>query len=101
MTADGVALASWWWRALAVIIDYAIISATVTVVTFPIWRSLYAAIASYFDAVVNAQRSGSAPPTLSPADLIPASSQLILTAATVGVAMLYQSLLYTSDAADD
>ena len=89
MTADGVALASWWWRALAVIIDYAIISAIVTVVTFPIWRSLFAAIASYFDAVVNAQRSGSAPPTLSPADLIPASSQLILTAATVGVAMLY------------
>jgi uncharacterized RDD family membrane protein YckC len=89
MTADGVALASWWWRALAVIIDYAIISAIVTVVTFPIWRSLYAAIASYFDAVVNAQRSGSAPPTLSPTDLIPASSQLILTVATVGVAMLY------------
>jgi uncharacterized RDD family membrane protein YckC len=89
MTADGVALASWWWRALAVIIDYAIISAIVTVVTFPIWQSLYAAIASYFDAVVTAQRSGSAPPTLSPADLIPASSQLILTGATVGVAMLY------------
>jgi uncharacterized RDD family membrane protein YckC len=89
MTADGVALASWWWRALAVIIDYAIISAIVTVVTFPIWRSLYAAIGSYFNAVVNAQRSGSAPPTLSPTDLIPASSQLILTVATLGVAMLY------------
>lgn len=89
MTADGVALASWWWRALAVIIDYAIISAIVSLVTFPIWRSLYAAIASYFDAVVNAQQSGSAPPTLSPTDLIPASSQLILTVATLGVAMLY------------
>jgi uncharacterized RDD family membrane protein YckC len=89
MTADGVALASWWQRALAVIIDYAIISAIVTVITFPIWRSLYAALGSYFNAVVNAQQSGSAPPTLSPTDLVPASSQLILTVATVGVAMLY------------
>jgi uncharacterized RDD family membrane protein YckC len=89
MTADGVALASWWSRALAVIIDYAIISAIVSLVTFPIWRSVYAAIASYFDAVVAAQRSGAAPPTLSPTDLISGSSQLILTLATVGVAMLY------------
>jgi uncharacterized RDD family membrane protein YckC len=89
MTADGVPLASWWSRALAVIIDYAIISAIVSLVTFPIWRSVYAAIASYFDAVVAAQRSGAAPPTLSPTDLISGSSQLILTLATVGVAMLY------------
>jgi uncharacterized RDD family membrane protein YckC len=89
MTADGVPLASWWSRALAVIIDYAIISAIVSLVTFPIWRSVYAAIASYFNAVVAAQRSGAAPPTLSPTDLISGSSQLILTLATVGVAMLY------------
>jgi uncharacterized RDD family membrane protein YckC len=88
-TADGVALASWWWRALAVIIDYAIISAIVSIVTFPIWRSLYTAIASYFNAVMEAQRSGAAPPTLSPTDLVSGNSQLILTVATLGVAMLY------------
>ena len=89
MTADGVPLASWWSRALAVIIDYAIISAIVSLVTFPIWRSVYASIAAYFDAVLAAQRSGAAPPTLSPTDLISGRSQLILTLATVGVAMLY------------
>jgi uncharacterized RDD family membrane protein YckC len=89
MTADGVALASWWSRALAVIIDFAIISAIVSLVTFPIWRSVYAAIAGYLDAVVAAERSGAAPPTLSPTDLISGNSQLILTVATVGVAMLY------------
>jgi hypothetical protein len=51
-TADGVPLASWWWRALAVVIDYVIISAIVTIVTFPVWQSLYAGWTSYFDAVL-------------------------------------------------
>ena len=42
MTADGVPLASWWWRVLAVLIDSLITTAIVTVITFPVWRSLYA-----------------------------------------------------------
>jgi uncharacterized RDD family membrane protein YckC len=88
-TADGVALASWWWRALAAIIDYMIISAIVGVLTFPIWRSLYGAWTSYFNGVVEAQRQGLAPPTVSLTDLISGTNQLILTVATLGVAMLY------------
>ena len=79
MTADGVALASWWWRALAVVIDYVIITAIVTIVTFPVWRSLYAAWVSYFDAVMDAQRLGVAPPTVSVTDLISGTNQMILT----------------------
>ena len=59
MTADGVPLASWWWRVLAVVIDNVIITAIVTIITFPVWRSLYAALVSYFDVVLDAQRSGS------------------------------------------
>jgi uncharacterized RDD family membrane protein YckC len=88
-TADGVALASWWWRALAAIIDYLIISAIVGVLTFPIWRSLYGAWTSYFNGVLEAQRQGVPPPTVSLTDLISGSSQLILTLATIAVAMLY------------
>jgi uncharacterized RDD family membrane protein YckC len=88
-TADGVALATWWWRALAAIIDYMIISAIVGVLTFPIWRSLYGAWTSYFNGVVEAQRQGLAPPTVSLTDLISGTNQLILTLATLGVAMLY------------
>jgi uncharacterized RDD family membrane protein YckC len=88
MTADGVPLASWWWRALAVLIDGLITTAIVTVITLPVWRSFYAAMASYFNAVMDAQRSGDTPPTLSP-DLISGSSQLILTSVTLAVGMLY------------
>ena len=62
MTADGVPLASWWWRVLAVVIDYLITTTIVTVITFPVWRSLYATMVSYFNAVMDAQRSGGTPP---------------------------------------
>jgi hypothetical protein len=65
MTADGVALASWWWRALAAVIDYMIISAIVGIITFPIWQSLYGAWTAYFNGVLEAQRQGVAPPTVS------------------------------------
>jgi len=89
MTTDGVPLASWWWRVLAVLIDNLITTAIVTVITFPVWRSLYATMVSYFNAVMDAQRSGVTPPTLNATDLISGSNQLILTSVTLGVGMLY------------
>ena len=91
MTADGVPLASWWWRVLAVLIDSLITTAIVTVITFPVWRSLYATLASFFNAVLDAQRSGVAPPTLSPTDLISGTSQLIVTSVTLAVGILYHA----------
>jgi uncharacterized RDD family membrane protein YckC len=89
MTADGVPLASWWWRALAVVIDNMIISAIIAIVTFPVWQSLYAAWTTYFDAVMEAQRLGAPPPTMSVTELISGRNQLILTVATLGIGMLY------------
>lgn len=89
MTADGVALASWWWRALAVVIDYVIITAIVTIITFPVWRSLYAAWVSYFNSVMDAQRLGVAPPTVNMTDLVSGTNQMILTVATIAVGMVY------------
>jgi uncharacterized RDD family membrane protein YckC len=88
-TADGVPLASWWWRALAVVIDYVIVSTIITIVTIPVWRALYAAWVDYFNAVLDAQRSGAAPPPLGMTDLISPDNQLIVTVATLGVGMLY------------
>jgi uncharacterized RDD family membrane protein YckC len=89
ITADGVPLASWWWRVLAVLIDNMIITAIVTVITFPVWRSLYAALISFFNAVLDAQRSGITPPTLNTTDLISGTSQLIVTSVTLVVGILY------------
>lgn len=91
MTADGVPLASWWWRVLAVLIDSLITTAIVTVITFPVWRSLYATLVSFFNAVLDAQRSGVAPPTMNTTDLISGTSQLIVTSVTLAVGMLYHA----------
>jgi uncharacterized RDD family membrane protein YckC len=90
MTADGVPLASWWWRVLAVLIDNMILTAIVTVITFPVWRSLYATMVSYFNAMLDAQQAGLAPPPpLIATDLISGTAQLIVTSVTLGVGMLY------------
>jgi uncharacterized RDD family membrane protein YckC len=90
MTADGVPLASWWWRVLAVLIDNLITTAIVTVITFPVWRSVYETMVNYFNAVIDAQRSGVAPPPpMNAMDIISGSNQLILTVVTLGIGMLY------------
>ena len=92
MTADGVPLASWWWRVLAVLIDSLITTTIVTVITFPVWRSLYATLVSYFNAMLDAQQSGAAaPPPLIATDLISGTSQLIVTSVTLAVGMLYHA----------
>ena len=88
-TADGVPLATWWWRALAMLIDSVMITTIVTIITFPVWRSVYAAWVSYFDGVLEAQRLGVPPPTVNLTDLISPDTQLILTVATLCVGMLY------------
>ena len=66
-----------------------ILSAIVTIVTFPVWQSFYAAWTSYFDAVLEAQRLGVAPPTMVVTELISGRYQLILTVATIVIGMLY------------
>ena len=43
----------------------------------------------FFDAVMEAQRLGVAPPTMSVTELISGRNQLILTVATLGIGMLY------------
>jgi uncharacterized RDD family membrane protein YckC len=88
-TADGVRLAGWWWRVLAAVIDNLIISVVVTLVTFPIWQRMYAAFAVYLEEILDAQRSGGPPPTFDAADLFPLRDQVIFTAVTLGIGMLY------------
>ena len=50
---------------------------------------LYAAWTVCFNAVMEAQRLGAAPPTMSVTELISGRNQLILTVATLGIGMLY------------
>ncbi len=88
-TADGVPLASWWWRALAAVVDNVLSSTVALVIAFPVWRTMYLAVAAYVEAVVAAQQSGAGAPSLSPTSLISSRDQLILTAVSLGVGMAY------------
>ena len=61
-----------------------ITSVVVTVVTFPIWQRMYAALAVYLEAVLDAQQSGGPPPTFDTTGLFPLRDQVIFTAVTSG-----------------
>jgi uncharacterized RDD family membrane protein YckC len=88
-TADGVRLAGWWWRVLATVIDYVITSVLITVVAFPIWRPVYTAFTVYLQAILDAQRSGGPPPVFDPTGLFPLRDQVIFTAISLAIGMLY------------
>jgi uncharacterized RDD family membrane protein YckC len=89
MTADGVRLATWWWRVLAAVIDNLLTSTVALVIAFPVWLSMFDAMAGYFRELLAAQQSGSTPPTMTATELISTRDQLILTAVSLGVGMLY------------
>jgi uncharacterized RDD family membrane protein YckC len=88
-TADGVPLAGWWWRVLATVIDNALLSTVVTVLAAPLWLPVYEAFVSYFEAIVAAQQNGLPPPVMDPNQLFPIRAQVILTALSVGLGMIY------------
>jgi uncharacterized RDD family membrane protein YckC len=90
VTADGVPLAGWWWRVLAALIDNVILSVVVAIVAAPLWLPVYEAFAAYLEAVVEAARAGATtPPVMDPNQLFPVRSQMLLTAVTVGLGLLY------------
>ena len=89
-TADGVPLAGWWWRVLAAVIDNALLSTVVTIIAAPVWLPIYEAFAAYLEAVIEAARAGAAaPPVMDANQLIPIRAQVIVTALSVGLGMLY------------
>jgi uncharacterized RDD family membrane protein YckC len=91
-TADGVPLAGWWWRVLAMVIDIVLLSTVVTILAAPVWLPIYEAFAAYFQAVVEAAQAGAAaPPVMDPNQLVPVRAQVILTALSVGLGLVYHA----------
>lgn len=78
-TADGVPLAGWWWRALAIVIDAFIVGVISSLLTFPIYRRMVQVFTDYFAAAFEAaSRGGGIPPQPSVAEMISSTDQLIL-----------------------
>ncbi len=92
-TADGVLLAGWWQRALAVLIDWIIVSLLVVIPGFGIYSRLIDRMGSFINETVTAAQNGQpAPPTPSPAEILPASDQLTLTLIGLIIGLLYNAL---------
>ncbi|HEY5822107.1 MAG TPA: RDD family protein [Propionibacteriaceae bacterium] len=89
-TADGVPLASWWWRLLATIVDNILVGIVTTALSFPLYRPMIAALSTYFSETVEAARTGGTPPvTPSTTDLLSTGNQFLLVLVTLGVGLAY------------
>jgi uncharacterized RDD family membrane protein YckC len=89
-TADGVPLAGWWWRVLAVLIDSFIVSVVAAVPSFGIYRRLFATFAAFFRESMQAAQAGQPPPAVpGTAQLISSADQLLLTLIGLAVALAY------------
>lgn len=89
-TADGVPLAGWWWRVLAVLIDGFIVGTVSSLLTFPIYRRMVQALTDYITVAFDAASRGAAmPPQPDMTDLISATDQLVLLVVTLVVHTAY------------
>ncbi len=93
LTADGVPVAGWGWRALAVIIDDLLTSVVVWLFAFPVWRSMYRTLSVYVEQVLDAQRRGVAPPSLDPNAVLNNQQGLILIALSVTIGVAYHTAM--------
>lgn len=90
-TADGVPLAGWWWRVLAALIDVLFTSIVVSLLTFPIYRSMVAQFTQILREMLASQGSGTTlPPNIN--DLVSFRDQMITVAVTLAVGAVYHGL---------
>ncbi len=61
-TADGVPLAGWWHRALAILIDGVLLGIVVLLLSLPFLQNFLDGFTAYFDASLEAARQGQPPP---------------------------------------
>jgi uncharacterized RDD family membrane protein YckC len=88
-TADGVPLAGWWWRALAIVIDNLILAVVGALLLAPIYLRFLRAMSEAISAAARAAQAGQPTPPLVPTDLMSGTDQLIVTGVTVGLALIY------------
>ena len=92
-TADGVPLAGWWWRALAIVIDAFIVGTLSSLLTLPIYRRMVQAFTDYFTSVFEAAGRGAAiPPQPDVTSMISTTDQLTLLAVGLVVHTAYIAL---------
>ena len=88
-TADGVPLAGWWWRALAVVIDTLLVGLIAGVIASPIYLRLFRSISAVFAEAMRAAQAGEPAPALPTTALLSSGDQFALTLITLLVGLAY------------
>ncbi len=89
-TADGVALAGWWWRALAVVIDSFIVTLVTTLASLPLLLPIFQAFSVFFAETMQAARQGLPTPVLDPNSIVSPADQLRLAMIQLALVLAYQ-----------
>lgn len=98
-TADGVPLAGWGWRFLAGLIDLVLVSIVGSVLALPVSLRSLPAISRYFSEAMEAAAAGRVTPTITAQQLFTSDQQMLMSAITVVVGLLYFTLLWRFKAA--
>ena len=89
-TADGVPLAGWWARALAIVIDAVLVGIVAALLAMPIYLRMAQALGDYFRESIQAGEQGlPMPPQPDISAIISNTDQIILLAVTLGLHTLY------------
>lgn len=92
-TPDGVPLAGWWARALAVVIDAVLVGFVAALVAMPIYLRVGQSISDYFRESLRAAEQGlPMPPQPEISTIISSTDQLILAGVTFALHTLYLAL---------
>ncbi|MFL6065513.1 MAG: RDD family protein [Friedmanniella sp.] len=91
MTADGVPLAGWWWRALAAIVDGVFVGILGSLASLPLLLPMIRRLSAFVAQSMEAARQGQVqPPPPSTTELLPVGDQLMLSLIAVAISFVYQ-----------
>ena len=91
LTADGVPVSSWWWRALAAVLDSVFVGVVALLLSLPLYRRLFAGLSAFYAQVLQGARVGGAPPVLPDLSaLVTPTDQVLIALVGLGVGMAYQ-----------
>jgi uncharacterized RDD family membrane protein YckC len=88
-TSDGVPLAGWWWRVLAVLIDNMIVSTLTAIILGPIYLKLVRGVSDIVDAILAGARTGQTTPPPIPTEILSPREQLIVIVVSLSLQMVY------------
>ena len=92
-TADGVPVASWWWRVLAALLDGLFTGVVGVLLSLPLLRDMFTALSTFWSEAVQAAQAGQPPPaTPEVSGLVSTPDQVLIGLIGLVVGLVYHVL---------